>query len=57
MSVKEIYMSGDSDEAFSCQGILEQGAVLIQKPFSPGDLLYGVREALDVTQQYDLSKT
>jgi CheY-like chemotaxis protein len=43
---KVLYMSGYSDAAIEGQGILEWGAVLLQKPFTPEALARRVREML-----------
>jgi CheY-like chemotaxis protein len=45
--VKVLYMSGYTDDEFSRQGVLEPGIVLLQKPFTPDDLLRRVGEVLD----------
>jgi PAS domain S-box-containing protein len=42
-----IYMSGYADDVLAYHGTLAPGTVLIQKPFSPTDLLAKVREVLD----------
>ncbi len=42
-----IYMSGYADDVLAYHGTLAPGTVLIQKPFSPVDLLAKVREVLD----------
>jgi two-component system, cell cycle sensor histidine kinase and response regulator CckA len=45
--IKVVYMSGYAEKAIVHQGILEPGAVLIQKPFTPNGLVRKVREVLD----------
>lgn len=45
--VKVLYMSGYTDSAIVHQGILEEGANFIQKPFSTDVLAIKVREILD----------
>jgi FixJ family two-component response regulator len=42
-----IYMSGYADDVLAYHGTLTPGTVLIQKPFSPTELLAKVREVLD----------
>jgi len=42
-----IYMSGYADDVLAYHGTLAVGTVLIQKPFSPTELLARVREVLD----------
>jgi CheY-like chemotaxis protein len=42
-----LYMSGYTDEALSNHGALEEGVVLLEKPFTRGALLRKVREILD----------
>ena len=39
-------MSGYTDDAITHHGILEEGIVFIQKPFTPEDLARKVREVL-----------
>jgi CheY-like chemotaxis protein len=45
--VRVLYMSGYTDNAIVRQRILAPGKNYLQKPFTPGDLLRRVREALD----------
>ena len=45
--IKLLYMSGYTDEALLDQGALEQGVVLLQKPFSTEQVLGVVRSVLD----------
>jgi PAS domain S-box-containing protein len=45
--IKVVYMSGYAEKAIVHQGILEPGAVLIQKPFTPATLIRKIREVLD----------
>lgn len=42
-----VYMSGYPNEVIARQGLLDEGIVLVHKPFSPGDLLQTVRRSLD----------
>ena len=44
-----LYMSGYTDEALGRHGVLEPGTVLLQKPFSMGELGQKVREVLDAS--------
>ena len=45
--VKVLYMSGYPDGALGEQGVLEPGAMLLQKPFTPNGLADKVRQVLD----------
>ena len=45
--VKVLYMSGYTDDAMVQHGVLEPGAILLQKPFTPRGLADKVREVLD----------
>jgi two-component system, cell cycle sensor histidine kinase and response regulator CckA len=45
--IKIVYMSGYAEKVIVHQGILEPGAVLIQKPFTPDTLIRKIREVLD----------
>jgi two-component system, cell cycle sensor histidine kinase and response regulator CckA len=45
--LKVLYMSGYSDDVILHRGVLTQGAVLVQKPFTKRTLLQKVRETLD----------
>jgi CheY-like chemotaxis protein len=42
-----VYMSGYTDEALGPHGVLEDGVVLLEKPFNRGALLRKLREVLD----------
>ena len=44
--IKVLFMSGYTDDAIVQQGVLEEGAEFIQKPFSPEDLAGKVRAVL-----------
>jgi PAS domain S-box-containing protein len=46
-----LYMSGYTENLMTLQGILEQGAHFIPKPFSPDGLALKVREVLDLHMQ------
>jgi two-component system cell cycle sensor histidine kinase/response regulator CckA len=46
--IKVLYMSGYTDQAVVCHGILETDAVLLQKPFTLGTLAAKLREILTV---------
>jgi CheY-like chemotaxis protein len=45
--LKVLYMSGYTDEVIVHRGVLAQGTLLVQKPFTKSTLLKKVREALD----------
>jgi two-component system cell cycle sensor histidine kinase/response regulator CckA len=45
--VKVVFMSGYSDEVAVQNGMLEPGAVLLEKPFGSAALVHKVRDALD----------
>jgi FixJ family two-component response regulator len=42
-----LYISGYPGQTLLTRGLLEPGAVLIQKPFAPGTLSRTVREAIE----------
>lgn len=44
-----LYMSGYTDEALGARGVLEAGAILLAKPFTPQQLVAKVRQVLDAT--------
>ncbi|MFH1569995.1 MAG: PAS domain S-box protein, partial [Gemmatimonadota bacterium] len=44
---KRVFMSGYTADVIAHQGVLEEGVQFVQKPFSIGDLVRKVREALD----------
>ena len=48
--VKVLYMSGYPDGALGEHGVLEPGAILLQKPFTPRGLADKVRQVLDGTR-------
>jgi two-component system, cell cycle sensor histidine kinase and response regulator CckA len=52
--IKVVYMSGYAEKAIVHQGILEPGAVLIQKPFTPDALLRKIREVLDKSRAWQV---
>jgi PAS domain S-box-containing protein len=45
--VRVVFMSGYAQPVLGAQGTLEEGVILVSKPFSESDLLGRVREALD----------
>ncbi|MGH9375202.1 MAG: ATP-binding protein [Terriglobia bacterium] len=47
--IQVIYMSGYTGNAIVHRGILDPDTILLQKPFSPDDLVRKVREALDAS--------
>ena len=49
--IQVIYISGYADDVLAYHGTLAPGTILIQKPFSPGDLMLKVREVLDTRKQ------
>jgi len=46
-SAAVLYMSGYSDDAVRRRGVISEGAVLLEKPFTADDLARHVRTALD----------
>ena len=49
--MKAIFMSGYSEDIFSHDGIPDKGALFIQKPVTPHNLIRMVRETLDRAEQ------
>ncbi|MBT5875042.1 MAG: response regulator [Candidatus Latescibacteria bacterium] len=47
-STRIIFMSGYADEALTEHNVFESGIFLLQKPFTPDDLLEKIREELDL---------
>jgi len=45
--IKVLYMSGFTQDALVHQGQLEEGVILLHKPFRQADLALKLREALD----------
>jgi len=45
--IKVLYMSGFTDNALLERGVLEEGVVLLQKPFTAARMLQTVRSVLD----------
>jgi len=46
-SLRVLFMSGYTDDAIVHQGVLDESANFIQKPFAPDGLARKVREVLD----------
>ena len=46
-SLRVAYMSGYTDGTVATQGLLQEGACFVAKPFGARDLVQKVREALD----------
>jgi YesN/AraC family two-component response regulator len=44
--IKVLYMSGYTDQAIMHQGVLQEGAILLQKPFTLATLASKLREML-----------
>jgi PAS domain S-box-containing protein len=49
--IQVIYISGYADDVLAYHGTLAPDTVLIQKPFSPAELMLKVREVLDARKQ------
>jgi hypothetical protein len=49
--IKVLFMSGYTDDTIMQHGVLEEGAMFIQKPFSPDQLAMKVREVLVMSDQ------
>jgi signal transduction histidine kinase/ligand-binding sensor domain-containing protein len=45
--IKVLFMTGYSDDALVGSGLLEVGAMLLEKPFTPAELAQRIRELLD----------
>jgi CheY-like chemotaxis protein len=45
--IKVLFLSGYTDSAVLRQGLLDPGSFFLQKPFTPAQLAYKVRQALD----------
>jgi CheY-like chemotaxis protein len=50
-SVRVLYMSGYADEAIVRTGVLDEGFPFLQKPFTPHDLAFKIREVLDADRE------
>jgi len=46
-NIRVLYISGYTDDVISTHGVLEQGIVLLPKPFGPKELVQKVRQVLD----------
>ena len=46
-TIRVLYMSGYPESVIASQGVIEQGIILLSKPFKAPDLLDHVRAALD----------
>ncbi|HTS01642.1 MAG TPA: response regulator, partial [Thermoanaerobaculia bacterium] len=42
-----LFMSGHPTDAVAMRGVEAEGTAFLQKPFTPGELLYKVRRVLD----------
>jgi two-component system cell cycle sensor histidine kinase/response regulator CckA len=49
-----LYMSGYTDDALGARSVLEAGATLLAKPFTPRELVSTVRQVLDATASDEL---
>ncbi len=50
-SVRVLYMSGYADEAIVRTGVLDEGFPFLQKPFTPHDLAFKIREVLGADRE------
>lgn len=55
--IKVLYMSGFTQDALVHQGQLEEGVILLHKPFRQADLALKLREALDGAPFADILRT
>jgi PAS domain S-box-containing protein len=51
-NTKILLMSGYTDDALAHHGVLDDGLLFLEKPFSPAKLTRKVREVLDATHQH-----
>lgn len=56
-TLKVLYMSGYTDDVIVHRGVLAQGTMLVQKPFTKNTLLQRVRETLDSQVPDSLTKS
>ena len=52
-SLNTLFMSGYGPRAIAHHGVLDAAAILIEKPFTPDQLLAFVRAALETANQQD----
>jgi len=46
-NIKTVFVSGYTDDTISQSGLLKEGIIFLQKPYSPSELLQLVRDTLD----------
>jgi FixJ family two-component response regulator len=49
-ALKVLFISGYTDTVLTGDGVLKPGMTLLQKPFTPGQLVQRVRDLIDLEQ-------